>query len=462
MPTDEQSVSTSVSSSDHPSDVLEALTQSAGPAEIDRFLDSLSPGDAANAVASLDDDAKERLLTTLSAEDAADFLERLPDAQAVGLMECLDAEDAAAIVSELPSALQADILGELHRDDAESILRALPKEEADEVRALALYGDDVAGGLMITEILTYGADRTIQDIIEDLSENSDEYRSYDIQYAYVVEADERLVGVLPMRSVLLARRKQTVRELMIGPPLAVLDTAPLDELEDFFDRHRFFGVPVTDRSGELLGVVRRAAVEERRSERAQIDLRRSQGIVSEELRSMPLLRRSSRRLGWLSVNVLLNIAAAGVIYAYKDTLERVIMLAVFLPIISDMSGCSGNQAVAVTMRELTLGIVQPSAAFRVWLKEITVGLINGIALGLLIGCVAWIWKGNPWLGLVVGSALAINTVIAVSVGGCVPLLLKRFALDPALASGPILTTITDMCGFLLALGFATSLLDRLG
>ena len=138
-----------------------------------------------------------------------------------------------------------------------------------------------------------------------------------------------------------------------------------------------------------------------------------------------------------------------------------IALAVFLPIISDMSGCSGNQAVAVSMRELTLGLIGPSSALRVWLKEVAVGLINGVALGLLVGGAAWLWKGNVWLGVVVGGALTINTMVAVSVGGCVPLLLKRFGLDPALASGPILTTVTDMCGFLLALGFATALLPRL-
>jgi magnesium transporter len=139
----------------------------------------------------------------------------------------------------------------------------------------------------------------------------------------------------------------------------------------------------------------------------------------------------------------------------------VIALAVFLPIISDMSGCSGNQAVAVSMRELSLGLVRPLDAFRVWLKEIGVGLINGLVLGLLLGTAAWIWKGNTALGLVVATAMALNTVVAVSIGGTVPLLLKRLKFDPALASGPILTTITDMCGFFFVLSFATLMLAKL-
>ena len=176
---------------------------------------------------------------------------------------------------------------------------------------------------------------------------------------------------------------------------------------------------------------------------------------------MPVLTRSWRRLSWLSINIVLNIIAASVIAFYEDTLTAVIALAVFLPIVSDMSGCSGNQAVAVSMRELTLGAALPRDVLRVWRKEVIVGLINGMALGTLLGFAAWLWKGNAILGLVVGAALAVNTVIAVSIGGTVPLVLKRFKLDPAVASGPLLTTVTDMCGFFLLLGLASMVLPSI-
>jgi magnesium transporter len=189
----------------------------------------------------------------------------------------------------------------------------------------------------------------------------------------------------------------------------------------------------------------------------------SQGIIGgEELRTMPLFLRSRRRLSWLAVNILLNLLAASVIAFHQDTLSSVIALAVFLPIISDMSGCSGNQAVAVSMRELSLGIIHAGEVVRVWVKEVLVGLINGIVLGSLIGLAAWLWKGSVLLGLVVGGALAINTIVAVSLGGTIPLVLKRFGADPALASGPILTTVTDMMGFFLALTFASFVLQQYG
>jgi magnesium transporter len=161
------------------------------------------------------------------------------------------------------------------------------------------------------------------------------------------------------------------------------------------------------------------------------------------------------------VNIVLNIIAASVISVYEETLAAVIAIAVFLPMVSDMSGCSGNQAVGVTMRELSLGLVSTRDVVRVWFKEVSIGVINGLSLGLLIGIVAWVWKGNPWLGVVIGVALAINTVIAVSIGGVVPLLLKKLGQDPAVASGPLLTTVTDMAGFFLVLSLATLMMPLL-
>jgi magnesium transporter len=176
---------------------------------------------------------------------------------------------------------------------------------------------------------------------------------------------------------------------------------------------------------------------------------------------MPLAKRSSRRLSFLSINIVLNIVAASVIALYQDTLEKAIVLAVFLPIISDMSGCSGNQAVAVSIRELTLDLVRPRELLRVLTKESAVGMLNGLVLGMLLGGAAFLWKGNPWLGLVVGVSLAANTLVAVSFGGLVPLILRGMRIDPALASGPLLTTVTDMCGFFFVLSFATTILPRL-
>jgi magnesium transporter len=249
---------------------------------------------------------------------------------------------------------------------------------------------------------------------------------------------------------------------MIEDPLKVRDTARLEQLERFFDRRPLFGVPAVDAEGVLMGVVRSADVEKAAEERSTRSFLKFMGIVGgEELRSLPLRIRCLRRLSWLTVNIVLNILAASVIAFNQDTISAVIALAVFLPIISDMSGCSGNQAVAVSLRELTLGVIKPFEFWRVFRKESAIGLINGIVLGILLGVVTIAWKGNVMLGAVVAIALAANTLIAVCFGGLIPLALRAIGQDPALASGPILTTITDMSGFFIVLKLASAVLPWL-
>ena len=249
---------------------------------------------------------------------------------------------------------------------------------------------------------------------------------------------------------------------MIANPLRVLDSASLKDLQNFFDEHRFVGVPVVDKEDRLVGVVLPEAVEEEVNRQKTRTFLRLSGIIGgEEFRTMSLLSRSGRRLSWLSMNILLNVIAASVIAYYQDTLAAAIALAVFLPMVSDMSGCSGNQAVAVSMRELSLGLVRPGELLWVLLKEARVGIINGAVLGLMLGLIAWLWQGNFWLGLVVGGALAANTLVSVMLGGMLPLLLKRIKLDPALVSSPLLTTVTDMCGFFFVLSFASAVLSKI-
>jgi magnesium transporter len=230
-------------------------------------------------------------------------------------------------------------------------------------------------------------------------------------------------------------------------------------LGQLFDRHAFFGLPVVDEAGKLVGIVEKADFEEARGESAERTFLRFGGIVGgEELRSMPVGLRAARRLSFLTPNILLNILSSSVIAFYEGTLQQVIALAVFLPILSDMSGCAGNQAVAVSIRELSLGVIKPRDFARVWWQEARIGIPNGIALGVLLAGVAYLWKGTPYLAGVVGIAMAINTLVAVSMGGLIPLGLRAVKLDPALAAAPILTTVTDMCGFFLSLSFAAAAL----
>ncbi len=442
--------------------LLPQLVAASDALAIQALLEMHTTAELSRAVARLDDEQRGRLLDLIDAESGADLLEQLPAVQALQLLEEAEPDQAAAAIDELPSDLQADLLGDLSDSDAEAILVHMQPAEALSARQLKEYKDDEAGGLMVTELLRYPEQWTVEQVVADLQAGADEYRDYQIQYAYVCTQEDRLLGVLRLRDLLLGDRTRVIRNIMIPNPLSVSDHLKLDALYGFFQQHHFLGVPVLREDGCLVGVVQRGDVDQAWIERQDRSMLRRQGIVSgEEIRTMPLWERARGRLSWLSLNILLNLMAAAIISHFESTLAAAIALTAFLPIISDMSGCSGNQSVAVSIRELMLGIANTSDVMRVWLKEISVGLINGVAVGTLLGVIAWVWKGNAILGLVVGGSLALNTLVAVSIGGIVPLLLRRFGHDPAVASGPLLTTVTDMCGFFLVLSIASQLIEYL-
>jgi magnesium transporter len=385
----------------------------------------------------------------------------MPDTHAADLIDDLPAPAAAAIVEAMASDDRADLLAEMETSEAEAILEHMDEEDAQEARQLISYPADTAGGLMMTEFAVYPMNATVREVVDDLTSREGDYSFLTVHYVYVVVKRKWLIGVLRLRDMVFADPDARIGDIA-RPAASVRPEAALGELEEFFDENDIAAVPVVDDRGFLLGIVRRRAVLESLAEKAESDSLKSAGIVGgEELRSMPVMIRSRRRLGWLSINIVLNIIAASVIALYEDTLSAVIALAIFLPIVSDMSGCSGNQAVAVSMRELTLGAVAPRDMWRVWSKELSVGVINGLTLGGLLALAAWAWKGSPMLGVVVGSALALNTIVAVSLGGTIPLALRRFGIDPAVASGPMLTTVTDMCGFFLVLSLASLALPLL-
>lgn len=424
------------------------------------LLDPLALSGALRQLLFLNSEDRDKLLALVPAELAGELVEEAPHAVASELVERMDVARAVQVLEELGSDIQADLIGDMEDEEAEAILAGFAPEDAADVRRLTEYDDDTAGGLMVAEAFSFPVTGTVGAVLRGMVSEDDDFERYRGQHPYVVDADDRPVGVVSLRGLLTAKRSAKLAEIMTTPMTVSVSTT-LDELQDIFDEHNFLGMPVVEADGRLVGVVSRSAVDTAALERSESESLKRQGVVGDELRSMPTWLRSRRRLAWLSANIVLNIIAASVISAYEETLAAVIAIAVFLPMVSDMSGCSGNQAVGVTMRELSLGIVQVKDAFRVWRKEVTVGVINGLSLGILIGMVAWAWKGNPWLGLVIGVALAMNTVLAVSIGGVVPLLLKRFGQDPAAASGPLLTTITDMAGFFLVLSLASLMMPLL-
>lgn len=423
------------------------------------IVGAISSHEALRQVSLMESDDRDLLLGMLAPETAAELVEEAPPELAVTLIEHLHSTVAAKIMEELHSDTQADIVQEMEADSSEALLLAMDYESAEGVRRLSQFDPDTAGGLMELEAFSFPVDGTVGGVLKSLIEGHEAFERHRGQHPYIVDEKGKLVGVISLRDMLRSRRAVQLVDIM-HTPVSVMPQTSQEDLADLFDENPFLGIPVVDESGILMGVVSRLEVAEAELERAEHQsLSRQQ--VGDELRSMPTLLRSKRRLAWLSSNIVLNIIAASVISAYEETLAAVIAIAVFLPMVSDMSGCSGNQAVGVSMRELSLGLTRPVDLFHVLKKELGVGIINGIVLGILIGIVAWIWKDNGYLGLVIGLALTMNTLLAVSIGGTVPLLLKNFGIDPAVASGPLLTTVTDMAGFFLVLSLASLFMPQL-
>jgi len=353
------------------SEIVEATIAHDGE-RLTALLEPLSLAEALRELLQLAPDKRCDALMQISPDLAADLIEEAPHEMGADMMEALDTTRAVEVMDEMGSNVQADLIGDMEEEEAEAILSQMDIEDAADVRRLVEYDNDSAGGLMKSEVFKFYDTQTVSSVLKQVASGDEDFERYRGQHPYVLDSEGRPVGVVSLRGLLTAKREAPLTSIMVEP-LTVEVTATLSELENLFAKHLFLGVPVVEATGKLAGVVSRSAVAEALLERAEIQNLRRQGVVGDELRSMPTWLRSRRRLAWLSANIVLNIIAASVISAYEETLTAVIAIAIFLPMVSDMSGCSGNQAVGVTMRELSLGLVRPVDAARVWLKEIRVG-----------------------------------------------------------------------------------------
>jgi magnesium transporter len=422
---------------------VELLTSGhAGPDEVRAALGGMETRDAAAVLAQVAED------------QARSALRWVPKEQAAAVLGEADPAWAAGLIARMPSDERADVLSVMDPDRRGAIQSHLPAQAAGDAARLLTYAPDVAGGLMETEYLSFPAATTVRDAIRHLRANQEKYAVIGVQYLYVLDEAGRLVGVAPIRDLLLAPEDATLVSLAKGAPVTVLDTAPLHDIAAIFDEHPFVALPVVDANGVMLGVVTRADANQGEQEEAEDDYRVSQGIVGgEELRSMPLTVRARRRGVWLAVNLVLCLGGAAVIALHQDTLAQALIVAAVLPVISATSGNAAMQAAAVSIRELTLGIASPGSWKRVISREAWLALLLAIPLGAGVAALAAMSGGGWGVGVPVGLAMAANTCVAVCIGALCPLVLRRLNVDPALASGPISTTIADVTGFTLTLWF---------
>jgi magnesium transporter len=440
---------------------IESLAEQERFEEIAERVAGAHSQDAADALQVLDAQHIASVIVLLNPDFAADILEDLPDDLAGDVLEEIQPRQAAEIVTELISDEEADILQELSEEQQDAIIEHLDREQADLAREMLAYGEDTAGGLMQKEFIAVPIDLTATEArrtLQMMAEDEEDF--YPFSYIYTTDEQGRFKGVLGLRALLFAQPHMPVRNLVTENATFVAPDTTGEELMRMFRRTDLLSMPVVSPEGRLLGIVTQEDAQQFEKEESEEEFLRFTGIVGgEEVRDMPLRQRAGRRLVWLVIKMALNIVPASVVAAYTRT-PAFLLLAPILPIISDMGGSGGSQAIAVTIRELAQGRIKPSDYAWVMAKEVGVGVVNGLVLGLLLGIGTYVAMGTPGIsvGLIVAAATVANTILAVVVGGMMPMVMRRLKIDPAVASGPILTMITDTCGFLFVLGLAAVVL----
>jgi magnesium transporter len=426
--------------------------------QLDEFLAraaDFESADLADVLAQLDEDQRLEVVKRLPAEISAGALVEMPgEAHAEDTLAELDPSQAAEIVEELEDDDAADILQTLERETQERILSQV--EDRADVDRLLSYDEETAGGRMTAQMVTAMAGDTLASALESIRRQAGELE--DFSQIFVVDDVGKLVGTLSLKSLVVNPPERAVREVMEAADLTVPPEMDQEQVARLMSRYNVPSIAVVDQGGKLLGRVTFDDVIDVVEAETTEDMLRFGGVSADEDLAAPWNTAIQTRLPWLFVNLLTAFLAASVVVLFQDTLARTLALTAWMPIIAGMGGNAGTQALAVTVRRLALGQIQTSRFMGVIAKELTVGLINGLAVGVAVGVVALVTGQGPRLGLVVFLAMGGNLIVAGFAGAFIPLLLMRLKIDPAIASSVFVTTFTDMCGFALLLGLAGSIL----
>ncbi|HUR95438.1 MAG TPA: magnesium transporter [Gemmatimonadales bacterium] len=409
------------------------------------------PVDLADVLSALDEQDRLTVVQALPPELSSHALAEMPEEEhAEETLAALAPEQAAEIVEELEDDDAADILGELEPAQQERILSTL--EHRAEVDELLRYDEESAGGRMTTHTVTVRDTATVSEALEEIRRQAEQ--TEDFYQVFVVDAERKLVGILPFKELVVSRPVRRVSEIMAAADISVPPDLDQEDVARLMARYNLPSVAVVDGTGRLLGRITFDDVIDVVEAETTEDMLKFGGVPADEGLSAGWRAAVRSRLPWLYVNLLTAFLAGGVVYLFQSTVQRTVALAIWMPIIAGMGGNAGTQALAVTVRRLALGLIPSQMFARVVGKEVLVGAVNGLAIGCVVGLVAAIVGDQARLGVVVFLAMTGNLLVAGFAGGCIPVILERFNIDPAIASSIFVTTFTDVCGFLLLLGLA--------
>lgn len=413
----------------------------------------LHPADIADLIDNLDDQEKIHLFSLLDVDKASDVILELSDLSREQIIEDLSDKKLTEIIDEMDSDDAADFIAELTEDQAKTVLEGIEPEESDEVKELLKYEDDTAGGIMQSELVSVKAEAMINDAFQAVVDAKDEIEN--IYNIFIVDKENKLIGVVPLQRLITAKR--------FSPIVGAIDTSipsvepdlDQEQVARMFEKYDLVSLPVVDREQHLLGRITIDDIIDVMEEETSEDLYRIAGLDEDDTVFNNPMISVKKRLPWLYLNLLTALVSALVIGIFEDTIKIMVALTVFMPVVAGLGGNAGGQTLALIVRGLALGEVTFNNARKVLYRQILVGVTNGVAVGLVIGVIAYFWKGIPVLGIVLGLAMICNVFVGTLIGVLIPLALKWFRLDPALGSNIFVTAITDAFGFLSFLGLAT-------
>ncbi|MCL6471674.1 MAG: magnesium transporter [Firmicutes bacterium] len=423
------------------------------------LLDKLHPADAAEIVSSLPDEYQKRIFETWDIPSAADALQEMDESEQIDIVDLLSTPLVSDILEEMAADDVADLLGGLDKQDAERILASMNRDDAAEALKLMQHKKDTAGGIMTPEFVALKKGMTAQQSIDLLREKAPTAET--IYYVFVTNKEGQLIGVVSLRDLIIAKPNQRIEKIM-NPNVIFVDVdTDQEEVANVMSRYDLLAVPVVDHEHNLLGIVTIDDVVDVIEEEASEDIYRLGGVVREERLDSSAIESIKNRLPWMTFNLVTAFLAASVVALFENSIDRLAILAVFMPIVAGMGGNMGTQTLTVTTRGIALGQLEFREGMRVVFRQIGVGVAIGAATGLLAALVAYFTNGNPFLGLVLFLSMMINMGVAGLAGAGIPIILRLLKQDPALGSGVIVTTFTDVSGFFTFLGLATLLLRYL-
>lgn len=427
---------------------------------LENFIDNMRPADLADLIEHLEPDERLFIFNVLEPEGAGEVLVEIEPPVQESIISGLDTEAISEIVEELDSDDAADLVGDLPVERAREVIKTVGDEVSEELEKLLPYDEDTAGGIMALEFVAIRADATVRDAIETIRGKREEVEN--LYYIWVVDDFERLAGLVSLKDLLLESPERKISEIMDTEVISVQTDTDQEEVARLVKKYDLVSIPVVDERYRLVGRITHDDIIDVLEEEVDEDISLMAGVINQEIAEESPMKISRARLPWLIAGLLGGILAAAVINQFESSLERVLALAFFFPVIMAMGGNTGTQAATVAVRGMATGDISlVNIGKRLWV-EMKVAFVNGIICGILLGVIVGFWISDYRMGSVVAIALIIIILNSGFIGAAVPLVLKRLNIDPAIATGPFVTTLNDILSLLIYLGLVTVFLSLIG